>query len=51
VSGHKNISHTLTLSTGIVEGHYYVGIIVDNGNQRTEPDETNNTRSSALIVQ
>ena len=50
-NGSKNISHTFTLPTGIVEGHYYVGVIVDYGNQHTESDETNNTRSSALIVQ
>ncbi len=47
----KSFTRTLTLPDGIVEGDYYLGVILDYNELNAESDETNNTRSSAVTVQ
>ncbi len=47
----RNFVRTLVLPTGVAEGNYYIGVIVDYANQHAEADESNNSRSSALTIQ
>ncbi|HHI94514.1 MAG TPA: hypothetical protein ENK04_13545 [Gammaproteobacteria bacterium] len=47
----RSFSPVLTLPTGVAEGNYYIGVIVDYTNQYAEADESNNSRSSALTIQ
>jgi len=46
----RNIARTITLPGGIVEGNYYLGVIIDYDNRHTESDESNNTRSQPAQV-